>query len=57
MYGEEVHEGRGELYDVIRERKAAGETDRSIGESYGLSLKQIKGLISRQNRKKRMAAA
>lgn len=34
------------LYDVIRERKAAGETNRAIGESYGLSLKQVKGLIS-----------
>ena len=45
------------LYDVIRERKAAGETNRSIGESYGLSLKQVKGLISRQNRKERMVAA
>lgn len=46
-----------ELYDVIRERKAAGETNRSIGEGYGLSLKQVKGLISRQNRKERMEAA
>ena len=46
-----------ELYDVIRERKAAGETNRSIGERYGLSLKQVKGLISRQNRKERMEAA
>ena len=45
------------LYDVIRERKAAGETNRSIGESYGLSLKQVKGLISRQNRKERMVTA
>ena len=33
------------LYDVIRERKAAGETNRAIGESYGLSLKQVKGHI------------
>lgn len=45
------------LYDVIRERKAAGETNRAIGESYGLSLKQVKGLISRQNRKERMVTA
>lgn len=46
-----------ELTDVIRARKAAGETNRAIGESYGLSLKQVKGLISRQNRKERMLAA
>ena len=45
------------LTDVIRARKAAGETNRAIGESYGLSLKQVKGLISRQNRKERMVAA
>ena len=46
-----------ELSKIIRARKAAGETNRSIGESYGLSLKQVKGLISRQNRKERMEAA
>lgn len=46
-----------ELTDVIRARKAAGETNRAIGESYGLSLKQVKGLISRQNRKERMRTA
>lgn len=45
------------LTDVIRARKAAGETNRAIGESYGLSLKQVKGLINRQNRKERMQAA
>ena len=45
------------LTDVIRARKAAGETNRAIGESYGLSLKQVKGLINRQNRKERMVAA
>ena len=45
------------LTAVIRARKAAGETNRSIGEGYGLSLKQVKGLISRQNRKERMEAA
>ncbi len=42
-----------ELSEIIRARKAAGETNRAIGESYGLSLKQVKGLISRQNRKGR----
>ena len=46
-----------ELSEIIRARKAAGETNRAIGESYGLSLKQVKGLISRQNRKERMVAA
>ena len=45
------------LTDVIRARKVAGETNRAIGESYGLSLKQVKNLISRQNRKERMVAA
>ena len=45
------------LTAVIRARKAAGETNRAIGESYGLSLKQVKGLISRQNRKERLLAA
>ena len=45
------------LTAVIRARKAAGETNRTIGESYGLSLKQVKGLINRQNRKERMVAA
>ena len=45
------------LTAVIRARKAAGETNRAIGESYGLSLKQVKGLINRQNRKERMQAA
>ena len=29
-----------ELTDVIRARKAAGETNRAIGASYGLSPKQ-----------------
>ena len=45
------------LTDVIRARKVAGETNRAIGESYGLSLKQVKNLISRQNRKERMVTA
>ena len=46
-----------DLTDVIRARKVAGETNRAIGESYGLRLKQVKGLISRQTRKERMVAA
>ena len=45
------------LTGVIRARKVAGETNRAIGESYSLSLKHAKGLISRQNRKERMVAA
>ena len=45
------------LYDVICERKAAGETNRAIGESYGLSKKQVKDLVNRQNRKERLLAA
>lgn len=44
------------LTDVIQARKVAGETNRAIGESYSLSLKHAKGLISRQNRKERMLA-
>ena len=43
-----------ELSEIIRARKAAGATNRAIGESYGLSLKQVKGLVNRQNRKERM---
>ena len=46
-----------ELSEIIRARKAAGATNRAIGESYGLSLKQVKGLVSRQNRKERILAA
>ncbi|MDO4387225.1 MAG: hypothetical protein Q4E18_14625 [Clostridia bacterium] len=45
------------LTGVIRARKVAGETNRAIGESYSLSLKQVKGRVSRQNRKERMLAA
>ena len=45
------------LSEIIRTRKAVGETNRAIGESYGLSLKQVKGLINRQNQKERMLAA
>ena len=46
-----------ELSEIIRVRKAAGETNRTIGESYGLSKKQVKDLINRQNRKERLLAA
>ena len=46
-----------QLAGIIRERKAAGETNRAIAESYGLTLKQIKDLLNRQNRKERLLAA
>ena len=46
-----------QLTEIIRERKERGETNREIGESLGLSKKQVKQLISRQNRKKRLLAA
>lgn len=36
--------------EVFR-RKAEGETNREIAQSYGLSKQQIKGLVKRQNRK------
>ncbi len=45
------------LTEIIRSRKAAGETNREIGESLGLSKYQIKQLISRQNRKERLLSA
>ena len=45
------------LSDVIRARKASGETNRTISESYGLSKKQVKDLVNRQNRKERLLAA
>ncbi|CAB1245248.1 conserved protein of unknown function [Ruminococcaceae bacterium BL-6] len=40
-----------ELSEEVFRRKAAGETNREIGQSYGLSKEQIKGLVKRQNRK------
>ena len=45
-----------ELAEIIMARKAAGETNRQIGESYGLTLKQVKELVNRQNRKQRLMA-
>ena len=36
-----------ELSEIIRTRKASGETNRAIGESYGLSKKQVKDLVNR----------
>ena len=39
-----------ELSEEVFRRKAQGETNRVIGESYGLSLEQIRNLVKRQNR-------
>ena len=45
------------LTEIIRQRKANGETNREIAESYGLTKYQIKQLMARQNRKERRIAA
>lgn len=42
------------LAEEVFRRKAAGETNREIGEHFGLSKKQIEELVKRQNRKKRL---
>ena len=44
------------MAEIIFSRKAAGETNRQIGDSLGLTLKQVKELVSRQNRKQRLIA-
>ncbi len=44
------------LAEEIFARKAAGETNRQIGNSYGLTLEQVKNLVTRQNRKRRQMA-
>lgn len=41
-----------EVAGVVFERKAAGETNREIEESLGLTLKQVKQLITRENHRK-----
>ena len=41
------------LAEEVFRRKEAGETNREIATSYGLSLYQIKQLVARQNRKRR----
>lgn len=46
-----------QLAEIIRTRKANGETNREIGESLGLSKKQVKERMCRQNRKERLLAA
>ena len=45
------------LTEIIRQRKANGETNREIAESYGLTKYQVKQLMARQNRKERRVAA
>ena len=44
-------------YRRIFRRKANGETNLEIAASYGLSKQQIKKLVTRQNRKKRLISA
>lgn len=44
------------LSEEVFRRKAAGETNREIAESYGLSKNQIKKLVTRQNHKSRLIA-
>lgn len=44
------------LSEEVFRRKAAGETNREIGEKYGLTKKQVKDLVWRQNRKQRLIA-
>ena len=42
------------LSDEIFRLKEHGKTHREIGELYGLTKEQIKGLVNRQNRKQRL---
>ena len=42
------------LSEEVFRRKAAEETNREIGVRFGLSKEQVKGLVSRQNRKQRL---
>lgn len=46
-----------QLAEDVFKRKADGETNRQIAQSYGLTLKQIRNLITRQNRKEKKLAA
>lgn len=46
-----------QLAEEVFRRKAAGETNREIGECFGLSRYQIKQLVARQNRKRRKMEA
>lgn len=42
------------LTEEVFRRKAAGETNREIGEYFGLSKEQVKQLATRQRRKQRL---
>ena len=42
------------LAEEVFRRKAAGETNREIGESFGLTKRQIEQLVNRQHRKQRL---
>ena len=44
------------ISEEVFRRKAAGESNRQIAESYGLTKYQIKQLVARQNRKARLIA-
>lgn len=46
-----------QLAEEVFRRKAAGETNREIGEHFGLSKYQIRQLVARQNRKRRKIEA
>ena len=45
------------LVEIVKERRAQGETYREIAASYGLEREQVKKLMERQHRKERMQAA
>ena len=44
------------IAEEVFRRKAAGETNREIGESYGLTKRQIEQLVNCQHRKQRLIA-
>lgn len=44
------------LADEVFRRKAAGETNREIGECFGLTREQVEQLVARQRRKERKVA-
>lgn len=46
-----------ELADEIYKRKAEGQSNREIGERYGLTKEQVKQLVFRENRKARRIEA
>ena len=46
-----------EIAAAVFARKTAGETNKQIGESYGLTQRQIEQLVNRQNRKRRKLEA